>query len=60
MSGAAGPRKQSTGLGGRAGAPPGPFVPFVLWGRLTEADRQYKIKKTAENSNTGALGAIPG
>ena len=32
MSGAAGPRKQSTGLGGRAGAPPGPFVPFVLWG----------------------------
>ena len=34
MSGAAGPRKQSTGLGGRAGAPPGPFVTFVLWGAL--------------------------
>jgi hypothetical protein len=27
---------------------------------LTGADRQYKIRKTAENSNTGALGAIPG
>ena len=38
----------------------GPFIPFVLWGRLTEADRQYKNKETADNSNTGALGAIPG
>lgn len=34
MSGAAELRKQSTGPGGRAGAPPGPFVPFVLWGAL--------------------------
>ena len=57
MSGAAGPRKQSTGLGGR---PRALLSPLCSGGRLTEADRQYKIKKTADNSNTGALGAIPG
>ncbi len=60
MSGAAELRKQSTGPGAAQARPRALLSPLCSGGRLTEADRQYKIKKTAENSNTGALGAIPG
>ena len=47
-------------LEGVAARPRALLSPLCSGGRLTEADRQYKIKKTADNSNTGALGAIPG
>ena len=49
------------GLGGRAGAPPGPLCPLcALGGRLTEADRQYKIKKPQTKfQHRGAGGPFP-